>query len=169
MARRNPGAERGAALVEMALVLPVLLVVLTGIIDFGLVLSDQISLRQGVREGARQAVVADFGSACSASGADAASRKLICLTEDRTDVDDVSVRIQLDPSNATNPSVGQGVIVCAAAPMQSISGLWSVALDDRYLTSETQMRVEVAADASGAELTTYGDADPTGEGWAWCG
>jgi Flp pilus assembly protein TadG len=166
--RRKDGAERGAALVEMAIALPVLVILLTGIIDFGMVLSDQISLRQGVREGARQAAVADFGSSCTATGTNADRTKLVCLTKARTDVDDVRVYIKLAPASGTTPvpttpTVGQAVIVCAAAPMESLSGFWSPVLADRYLTSETRMRVEVAS-----TLTAGGDVDPSGEGWAWC-
>ena len=50
--------ERGAALVEFAIVFPLFFLLVSGIIDFGLAFSDLNSTRQGVREGARQAVVA---------------------------------------------------------------------------------------------------------------
>jgi Flp pilus assembly protein TadG len=46
-------SESGAAAVEMALVLPILLVVVLGIIEFGFVFNAQISLTQAVREGVR--------------------------------------------------------------------------------------------------------------------
>jgi hypothetical protein len=49
--------ERGAALVEFGIVFPLLFLLVSGIIDFGLAFSDLNSTRQGVREGARQAVV----------------------------------------------------------------------------------------------------------------
>jgi Flp pilus assembly pilin Flp len=45
--------ERGAAAVEFALVLPVLLLVIFGIIDFGRMLNAQITLTEAAREGAR--------------------------------------------------------------------------------------------------------------------
>ena len=47
--------ERGAAAVEMALVLPVLLFLLMGMIDFGRAYSAQIQLSQAAREGVRLA------------------------------------------------------------------------------------------------------------------
>ncbi|GGK39076.1 hypothetical protein GCM10010124_34830 [Pilimelia terevasa] len=47
------GADRGAAAVEMALVLPLLAAVLFGIIDFGRMFNAQISLTEAAREGAR--------------------------------------------------------------------------------------------------------------------
>ena len=44
-------------MVEIALVLPVLLLLLLGIIEFGLILNDQLLLRQSAEEGARAAAV----------------------------------------------------------------------------------------------------------------
>jgi Flp pilus assembly protein TadG len=45
--------DRGAAAVEFALLLPVLLLIVFGIIDFGRALNAQITLTQAAREGAR--------------------------------------------------------------------------------------------------------------------
>lgn len=45
--------DRGAAAVELALVLPVLLLLVMGIVDFGIAYNRQISLSGGAREGAR--------------------------------------------------------------------------------------------------------------------
>lgn len=45
--------ERGAAAVEFALVVPLLLIVLLAIIDFGWVFNRQLTLTQAAREGAR--------------------------------------------------------------------------------------------------------------------
>jgi Flp pilus assembly protein TadG len=47
--------DRGAAAVEFALLLPVLLLLIFGIIDFGRALNAQITLTQAAREGARLA------------------------------------------------------------------------------------------------------------------
>lgn len=49
--------ERGAVAVEMAIVLPLLLLFLGGIIDFGRAYFTQIVLANAAREGARAAVV----------------------------------------------------------------------------------------------------------------
>jgi Flp pilus assembly protein TadG len=45
--------ENGAAAVEMAVVLPVLMFILLGIIEFGFVFNTQIALTQAAREGVR--------------------------------------------------------------------------------------------------------------------
>ena len=50
-------SERAAALVEFAIVLPVLLLLVFGIIDFGRALNTQNNLTAAVREGARRAAV----------------------------------------------------------------------------------------------------------------
>jgi Flp pilus assembly protein TadG len=47
--------ERGAAAVELALVTPLLLLMLFGVIDFGRMLNAQITLTEAAREGARAA------------------------------------------------------------------------------------------------------------------
>lgn len=52
--RRN---ERGASAVEFALVVPILIVMVFGIVNFGVVLAQQISLNNGARQAARYAVV----------------------------------------------------------------------------------------------------------------
>lgn len=53
-ARKN---ERGAVAVEMAIVLPLLLLLVIGIMEFGRVLNVQISLTHAAREGARHAAI----------------------------------------------------------------------------------------------------------------
>jgi Flp pilus assembly protein TadG len=53
--RRDP--ESGAAAVEFALIVPVLLLVVFGIINFAGLFSTQLALNNGVRQAARQAVV----------------------------------------------------------------------------------------------------------------
>jgi Flp pilus assembly protein TadG len=53
--RRGGCLDRGAAAVEMALVLPVLLFIVMGVIDFGRAYSAQIQLSAAAREGVRLA------------------------------------------------------------------------------------------------------------------
>lgn len=47
------GREQGAAAVEMAIVLPILLLILFGIIDFGRLLYTKVELSSAARDGAR--------------------------------------------------------------------------------------------------------------------
>ncbi len=50
-------SDRGAAAVEFALLLPVLLLIVFGIVDFGRAINTQITLTQAAREGARLAAL----------------------------------------------------------------------------------------------------------------
>ncbi len=54
--------HRGQAMVEMALVLPIFILLVMGIIDFGRLFNAQISLTHASREGARQAAVGTLDS-----------------------------------------------------------------------------------------------------------
>lgn len=50
-------SERGAVAVEFALLLPILVALLLGIIEFGLAFNSQLQVTNAAREGARAAVV----------------------------------------------------------------------------------------------------------------
>ncbi len=49
--------EKGAAAVEFALILPVLILILFGIIEFGIILYDKAVITNASREGARRGIV----------------------------------------------------------------------------------------------------------------
>ncbi|MCL8208457.1 MAG: pilus assembly protein [Actinomycetia bacterium] len=57
--RRHPSGRRGQALVEFALVLPLLALLLLGIITFGLYLNANVTVEQAARIGARAAAIGD--------------------------------------------------------------------------------------------------------------
>ena len=63
--RRN---RRGSAAVEFALVLPVLMLLLFGIIDFGRMMNARITLSEAAHEGARAAAVAGDDAAVATIG-----------------------------------------------------------------------------------------------------
>src|SRR3974390_2045447 len=54
---RGRHAQRGATLVEAAIIIPILVLILFAVIDFSWAFYQYISLRQGVREGAREAAI----------------------------------------------------------------------------------------------------------------
>ncbi len=60
--RRGPLSERGSQLIEFALVLPLLLLVVLGILDFGLLFQRYEAVTNAAREGARVAVLSGYGS-----------------------------------------------------------------------------------------------------------
>ena len=68
MTRRRGGNERGAVAVEFALVFPLLILVLFGVIEYGAVYNAQLLVTGAAREAAREmAVTGNAGSATSAA------------------------------------------------------------------------------------------------------
>lgn len=63
LTQRRLGSQGGNALIEMAFVLPLLLVVFAGIVDFGLLFQRYEVLTNAVREGARVAVLPGYSPA----------------------------------------------------------------------------------------------------------
>ena len=65
-ADKGKDRERGAVLVEFAMISILFFTLLFGVIEFGYQFNDYQALRQGVREGARQATVEQFDARCRA-------------------------------------------------------------------------------------------------------
>jgi hypothetical protein len=55
---KNLRNEKGQSLVEFAILLPLLLLVLMGILEFGLILNSYLTINNSAREGARLGIVA---------------------------------------------------------------------------------------------------------------
>jgi len=60
--RRALAAESGAELIEFAIALPILLLVITGILDFAILFQRYEVVSNAAREGARVAILPDFTS-----------------------------------------------------------------------------------------------------------
>ncbi|HEY6276044.1 MAG TPA: TadE/TadG family type IV pilus assembly protein [Streptosporangiaceae bacterium] len=116
MNRRRPqtgAADRGAAAVEFALLLPVLLLIVFGIIDFGRALNAQITLTEAAREGARLASVGDVTSVVVAQ-TQAAAPTLTGMT----------VIVVPCPAGA---GLGTNAVVTASYPFSFITPIGAVA------------------------------------------
>lgn len=124
--RRN---ERGQTMVEFTLVLPVLLIVLFGIIQFGLTFNNYVALTDAVRAGARTAAVSRF-SATPLN--DTVSR----VKTSSNDLDPTKVNVTVTASWTQ----GSDVVVKATYPY-SIS-LLGVVVASGTLSSQTTERVE---------------------------
>ena len=79
---RERGRVRGQALVEFAIILPLLLLILTGILQFGVLLAGQVAFVNGVREAARYGSVLQTASpaAVNADGAQVVGQLNVVLT-----------------------------------------------------------------------------------------
>src|SRR5215469_5880952 len=73
--RGSANSDRGAAAVEFALLLPLLLLIVFGIVDFGRAINAQITITQAAREGAR-ALALPGGSGSYQTRAQAAANGL---------------------------------------------------------------------------------------------
>jgi Flp pilus assembly protein TadG len=82
---RGRHAERGATLVEAAIIIPILVLILFAVIDFSWAFYQYISLRQGVREGAREAAITTLpGDATAWPGCSLAANNLPGATNSKT-------------------------------------------------------------------------------------
>ncbi len=147
-------------MVEFALVIPLFLLVVFGIIDFGLALNDYNSVRQGVREGARQGVVGEFGSSCVGT----ANQRLVCLTENRIGLDPSATRVKVKLEGAY--SAGDQLTVCVQYPIKSTTGMFSSLLGGKVLRSEITMRLEALDSVD--PLTSSEESPLPGKDWSWC-
>lgn len=137
------GAERGASLVEFALILPVFALLLFALIDFGLAFGGWTAMRSGVAAGARAASVDYVDPSCAL-----ASNPMICTVEKRigslvgtTGTVAVSLALPKD-SNGNSGQVGDPVEVCATAALTSSTGLTAPFLDGRSIHSISEVRLE---------------------------
>jgi len=175
--RRRRG-ERGAALIELAIALPILILLVFGLVEFGVTYNDYISIRDGARQAAREGSVGNFGPAattgapCHLAGAATASdniKRLICLTKAEIGLDSTKVRVKV--LSGAPAFVGAGtfakndsLIVCAQYPVDAVTGVMGQFLDGRSLQSKTAFRIE----KSDIVATAGEETPPSGRDWSWC-
>jgi Flp pilus assembly protein TadG len=120
--------ERGAALIEFALVLPLTVLILFGLIDFGFIFHGYSTMRNGVQAGARLASENEYTYSGTAScGATDATSQMVCTVASSIGgLYGVSGNLRIGIVFSTARSQGQGgqdVTVCASAQLNSTSGL----------------------------------------------
>ncbi|MDD1476829.1 TadE/TadG family type IV pilus assembly protein [Arthrobacter sp. H16F315] len=129
------GRQRGAAAVEFALIVPLLLSLVFGVIDYGAAFAQTINLQGAAREAARQGVTQGdvIASASRARGL--------------LDNSKLQVKFAVDTS-AGNPGA---LVVCLRYPQSSLSGFFAWALAGTF-EAKAVMRMEgTAPSASGSQ------------------
>jgi Flp pilus assembly protein TadG len=127
-------SNNGQTIVEFALILPILCVLLFGVIQFGILFNNYVTLTDAVRAGARKAAVS---RPLGASGAISAAQQAV--RDAATD---------LDPSKLPDATVtsswdhGEPVTVCAKYPYAITIALLGITAASGNLTSCTKERVE---------------------------
>lgn len=169
--RRPRTSESGASAVEFALVMPILFLLIFGIIDYGFLFFDSIGVRQGAREGARQAVVQKTSGGCTSSPYTYTSMKCaVTKSTDLTLAQNVAVKITpVDSSGAEVTTWAQGtqLKVCVQAKEQSLTGFVPFPAGG-IIKSKTLMSIEEATTPPGGTPIT--DTAPSGGNWnsSWC-
>ena len=138
--------DRGAAAVEFALVLPLLLTLLFGIIEFGWAYAQMLDVRHGAREGARLVAVNDFPAGLTADDLSAAQQTdhLVATICDRMDLTN-DAKISLELQTVGGVSAGQTVDVTVEMPLQTVTGWFDPLIGSKELTSTLQVRIEQEA------------------------
>ena len=127
-AGRHKSGERGANLVEFAILAPLLILLLFGIIEFAWVFGQNLNVRHGAREGARLAAI-DF-------------TPLVAETCDRMDlVVGATVGLLGTDLDGGGVDVGDEVAVTVEAPVNTITGLFDTWLP-ATLASTVAIRIE---------------------------
>ncbi len=145
--------ERGAALVEFALVMPFLILLLIGIVEFSWVFAQNLDVRHGAREAARLAAVNYPVGPTNPSPTDRLSSQTdeivaeVCSRMDLTTGVTVSL---LSPG-----TVNSGITATVEAPISTLTGFLDWALPPTLVLSST-VETRVEQPAGWADTTDQG-------------
>ncbi len=128
-------SDRGANLIEFALIAPMLILLVVGIVEFSWTLATNLDVKQGAREAARITAVDSPDGGNSALAAEACSRMDLVGS-------DTATRISWKADDST-PSVGEGVTVTVSTPHQTLTGLLDFFFSGiTDLSSTVEIRIE---------------------------
>lgn len=136
---RNPD-ERGASLVEFAVLAPLLLILVLGIVEFGWLFGQFNDVRHGAREGGRFAAV-NGGPGVNATDIDIANR--VCAAMDGLDAGMTQITIQLGQFDGadTGSTIEAGDIGTLTVSVD-VSSLSNVPLITGFLPTQLSSSVE---------------------------
>lgn len=140
--RRRQG-ERGAALVEFAVIAPLLLILVLGIVEFGWLFGQYNDVKHGAREGARFAAV-NGGVDSGTSSTDIAIRACEAMEGLNAGMSSIAIELTLvDDDNDLSIERGETGTIAVTADVNSLSNvpLISTFLPDT-LSSEIDFRLE---------------------------
>jgi len=123
-------SEKGASAVEFALILPILIILVFGIVQFGIAYNNYIALTHAAREGARLAAVGKYEE--------------LGVDEFEERVRESAPTVQIETITVENPdgiSIGSKIVITVTGKVLNIEiplvGSWPV-----QLTSQATMRRE---------------------------
>jgi hypothetical protein len=156
--------------VEFALVLPLLLAIFFGILDFGLWFNNSLALRQGVREAARDGVVMNFAGCPTTPAPSTDLGKLACATRAESGplAGTTYAKVSVPSGTWKKPNV---LLVCGLTKSRGLTGFTPLP-NSGWIKSKTYVSIE--ADATVPTGTpSVADTLPAGVpasfAWsAWC-
>jgi Flp pilus assembly protein TadG len=122
--------QQGQSVAEFALVLPLLMIILLGILQFGVLFRDYLAVTDAVRAGARKAAVSR----------NTVSPTTVCEDAVEKSATDLNVADQLVVTCSSSWSPGEDVVVTATYPFE-INLLGQVVKSGRFSSTTTE-RVE---------------------------
>lgn len=123
--------EKGQALVEMALIMPLLIMLLLGIVEFGRIFNAYLIVANGAREGARAAAVGTTDTGIGMKVFNVSSG----LNLSR-------LSVQISPS-ASNRDPGSSVTVTVRYSVPLVAPFYGLVVSDPFpIVRATTMRVE---------------------------
>jgi Flp pilus assembly protein TadG len=169
-ARRR--VERGAAIVEFAIILPVLLLIICGILDFGLMFGGYLSLEGGVASGARLASIGQYqyGGSLNCSGPNSATANLVCTVAAAIGnpvgttgtlaigvcfVTPGSATTGCSTETSTGTSVTQDVEICAQVTLRSTTGFTAPFINGRVASSSSRLVLEQPQPSGATSFTAF--------------
>lgn len=125
--------QKGQAIVEFAIIAPSLLLIVLGIIQFGIVFNNYMALTDAVRAGARQAAV-------GRTAADPIGSTIDRVRGAAGHLDQADLTVSVSPADPATWTQGGDVTVEASYPYEI--NLLGIVVKSGQLTSQTTERVE---------------------------
>jgi hypothetical protein len=169
---RKVAADRGAAALEFALVVPVLAALVFGMIDYGLFFTDSLGARDGARVAARDASVEHFTGSCPDGYSSFGAAKLApfaCEAVDQTGAigGDTFVKVSMPNGWVVN----KDLVVCVAVVENGLTGFTPMP-NNSTVRARIRARIEQATPEDPgtlvAEARRTSATAPPGLWDAWC-
>jgi len=171
---RGERDDRGVALIEFVLVLPLTVLILFALIDFGLIFNGYTTMRNGVQAGARLASTNNYmyagSSLCNGGTTDPTSQMVCSVMSSIGSVYGVvpgSVHVGIALTSVTNAGQsGQNVTVCATGRLNSTTGLLGKLLLGQTMKATSTLLVaqtpKYSSYGSGSSPVTFGSVSVGG-------
>ena len=171
--RARRANEAGAAMVEFAIVVPLLVLLLCGTIDFGLIFGGYMTMESGVSSVTRTISLDAYqytGSASCTGGPTTATADVVCnivaslgsLTGINTSTLHVGICFVTPGSapscsgtSATGTSDSNDVEVCAQAAMESTTGLTSIFVSGTKVSTSSRLLMEQPQPSGATAFESY--------------